>query len=134
MGDGYMTKMSETIGSRIRTKIIASGMSQREFAKRIGTTDVSISRYIKGTRTPKASVAAKMAEVLGCSANYLLGIDETETNSEKDFYKAMYLIARSSAEWNNKQKSEIINALFQLDKSGRMKNHEKRIHDKSAEV
>ena len=111
-----MTTMSNVIGDRIHTEIIASGMSQREFAKRIGTTEVSISRYIKGTRTPKASVAAKMAEVFGCSANYLLGIEEKETDSERDFFKAIYLITKSSAEWSNKQKSEIINALFQLDK------------------
>ena len=108
MGDGYMTTMSNVIGDRIHTEIIASGMSQREFAKRIGTTEVSISRYIKGTRTPKASVAAKMAEVFGCSANYLLGIEEKETDSERDFFNILSQNHQLNGTINKSQKSSML--------------------------
>lgn len=46
-------------------------MSQRDFARALGTTEVSVSRYIKGEREPKATVCIKMAKILGCTAEEL---------------------------------------------------------------
>lgn len=51
-------------------------MSQRDLAAKIGVTEVSMSRYLSGNRTPKAPVIAQMAATLGVSTDYLLGIEE----------------------------------------------------------
>ena len=54
------------------------GMTQRELADAIGTTEVSISRYVTGERIPKATTCIHMAKVLGCSAEELYKIKSTE--------------------------------------------------------
>jgi transcriptional regulator with XRE-family HTH domain len=106
---------TETVGNRIRKELSTIGISQRALAKLLGVTEVTITRYIKGERTPRASIAAKMAEVFRCSVEYLLGIKEKEINCERDFYRALRLVTRSAEKWDNKQKAELINALMCLD-------------------
>lgn len=65
-----------TIGERIDIALKKRGMTQRELAAAVGTTEVSMTRYISGKRTPKGSVIAKIAEVLEVSTDYLLMGDE----------------------------------------------------------
>lgn len=62
------------LGDRIKILLDRRGMAQRELADRIGCTEVSVSRYITGARMPKAPTLAKIAKVLGVSADVLLGI------------------------------------------------------------
>lgn len=62
------------LGDRIKILLDRRGMAQRELADRIGCTEVSMSRYITGARMPKAPTLAKIAKVLGVSADVLLGI------------------------------------------------------------
>ena len=40
-------------------------MTQRELAKKVGTTETSISRYIDNTRKPNVYIAIKIARSLG---------------------------------------------------------------------
>ena len=54
------------------------GLNQEQLAKMAGTTQQNISRYENGTRDPKANTLAKMAQALGVSISYLLGITEDE--------------------------------------------------------
>lgn len=42
-----------------------AGVTQRELAKKIGTTEVTMSRWYKGERTPKITDVEKMVKVLG---------------------------------------------------------------------
>ena len=60
---------------RLKELLDKRGMSQRELADKIGTTEVSVSRYIKGERTPKGPVITKIAQVLNVSTDYLLRDD-----------------------------------------------------------
>lgn len=48
-----------------------AGITQRELAERAGVTETSMSRYISGSRIPKAPICIKIAEVLGCNAEDL---------------------------------------------------------------
>ncbi|NCC42476.1 MAG: XRE family transcriptional regulator [Clostridia bacterium] len=57
---------------RIKEQLIKNCMSQRELADTIGTTEVSISRYVSGERVPKAPLIAKMAKALNCTCDELL--------------------------------------------------------------
>lgn len=54
------------------------GLNQEQLAKMAGTTQQNISRYENGTRDPKANTLAKMAQALGVSISYLLGITDDE--------------------------------------------------------
>lgn len=52
-------------------------MTQCELANLIGTTNVTISRYISGDRSPRIEIIVKIAEVFNVSIDYLLGLSST---------------------------------------------------------
>lgn len=51
-------------------------MTQIKLAKKIGTSNVTISRYLTGDRIPRLDVVMKIASVFHVSLDYLLGISE----------------------------------------------------------
>lgn len=68
-------------------------MSQVKLANLIGTTNVTISRYISGERKPRIEIVGKIAEVLGCSTDYLLGISDTKilpSSKKNPLYQSIY--------------------------------------------
>ena len=83
------------LGGRIADLLKQSGLTQRELADRVGITEVSLSRYISGNRTPKGPVIANIANALHTTSDYLLGTEE-----KKDFnsqYNQIHrLIARNA--------------------------------------
>ena len=66
------------IGDRIKNRLDEIGMSQRELADKCKLTEVSMSRYINGTRTPKAPMVCIMAKALYTTPNSLLGWEEEQ--------------------------------------------------------
>lgn len=60
------------LGDRIKEALSASGMSQRELADKCHITEVSLSRYIRSERMPKASVLKDISDALGVSTDYLI--------------------------------------------------------------
>ncbi len=68
-------------------------ISQVRLSELIGTTNVTISRYINGSRKPRIEIVEKMAEVLEVSVDYLLGISNVKslpTSKVKDDYTILY--------------------------------------------
>ena len=59
------------LSNRIRQAIEKSGKTQRQIADAIGITEVSMSRYTHGERTPKATIMPKLAEACGVSVEWL---------------------------------------------------------------
>ena len=66
------------IGDRIKRRLDEIGMSQRELADKCKLTEVSMSRYINGTRIPKASMVCIMAKALYTTPNSLLGWEDAQ--------------------------------------------------------
>lgn len=64
-------------GALITAKLEEKNMTQRELAEAVGVTEVSMSRYIKGERTPKGPVILKIAKTLGTTVEELLSADIT---------------------------------------------------------
>lgn len=58
--------------SKLKALLEKQGMTQRELAKKAGTTEVSISRYLSGQRVPRLLTLAAIAQVLGVSIDDLL--------------------------------------------------------------
>lgn len=71
-----------TIGNNIAKLLDEKGMSQRELADKAGTTEVSMSRYIKGSRTPKGPLISRIAKVLGTDPNTILKGTELDFEAE----------------------------------------------------
>lgn len=63
-------------------------MTQIQLAKKIGTSNVTISRYLNCERLPRIDVITRIASVFNVSIDYLLGItdnkDKNEINSNLD--------------------------------------------------
>lgn len=57
------------------------GISQEVLASQLGTKGPAIGRYERGTAKPTIEVAAKIANVLGVSLDYLVGNSDTELDA-----------------------------------------------------
>lgn len=79
------------IGERIRQTRQLRGYSQQELASKIGISMNSLYHYEKNRKTPSAEVVAKLAEALGVSADYLLGLTDDPAPKEKLFDISQYL-------------------------------------------
>ena len=104
--------MNTTLGERISELLSKNGLSQRELADKVGVTEVSMSRYIKGDRVPKGPIIANIALALHTTSDYLLG-QEADEDSEAIYYQTQRAIARNASKWSQKQKADLVNALFE---------------------
>lgn len=52
------------VAEQVRASITASGLSQRDFAQRIGTSASRLSTYVNGSVTPSATLMVRMRSVL----------------------------------------------------------------------
>ncbi|WP_019893412.1 helix-turn-helix domain-containing protein [Allobaculum stercoricanis] len=103
--------MSKEFGERLLSLLQRQGTTQKELAKRINTTEATLSRYISGDREPKANVVANIATALHTTSDYLLGIEQDGF----DYPRVERLLARNSANITVEQKRALINALFGED-------------------
>lgn len=58
------------IPKRISDAIFQAGLTQHELAEKIGTTDVSINRYVTGKRVPKITTMEDIANACGVDMSY----------------------------------------------------------------
>ncbi len=67
----------ENLGETIKLLRLEKGLSQPQLAKRIGVSNGIISIWENNVNEPKATYIKRLAIELGVSADYLLGINET---------------------------------------------------------
>lgn len=80
LGVLYLYNLSlPEIAERIKTNAKEKGFSIKQLQLEIGVGPNYIYQMQNG-REPSISVVAKIADVLGCSINYLLGIEEERNN------------------------------------------------------
>lgn len=103
-----------TLGCRIAELLQKNGLTQRELAEQVGVTEVSMSRYISGDRTPKGPIIANIATALHTTTDYILG-SEVVNDFDSEYYKIHRLIARNAPNMTTDQKRELVNALFESD-------------------
>lgn len=100
--------MEKELGLRIYEALKERGMTQKELAARIGVTEAVMSRYISGDRAPKPKVLASIATALNTTSDFLLGIEREDFDQPR----ICRLIARNASSLTEKEKRELINALF----------------------
>ena len=62
-----------SIGEKIKEYRTSIGMTQQDFAYRLGVTGASVSAYENGTRMPSFDVLIRIANILGVTTDDLLG-------------------------------------------------------------
>lgn len=90
------------ISENIRAALLAKGINQNQLAEAASVSNVTISRYMSGARTPGTEELYRMAKVLGVSMEYLLtGRQDPETewqvraqNAEKKLAEMKNLVAK----------------------------------------
>ena len=73
--------MIKNLASCIKSRRKNIGLTQRQLAKIIGVTDVTISRWESGKREPTWSDFVKLCEVLAMDPNWFI---EKENENERD--------------------------------------------------
>lgn len=72
--------------NRLRALRTAQRLSQTQLGKMLNCTDVTVSRYETGQRGLDSETIAKLCEIFGVSADYLLGLSDlprTELSDEE---------------------------------------------------
>lgn len=64
---------------RLTVLLDENNMSQTQLAKKIGTSNVTICRYLTCERVPRLDVVTKIAAVFNVSLDYLLGLSNDKT-------------------------------------------------------
>lgn len=103
--------MSKAFGERLLSLLQKQGLTQKQLADRLNTTEATLSRYVNGDREPKADMLANIATALNTTSDYLLGIEK----NDYDFPKLERLLARNSSQMSDKEKRALISALFGED-------------------
>ncbi len=63
---------------RLRELRQEKGLSMKQLAKELNTTDAAISNWENGINEPKISYLKSIAEYFDVTADYLLGLDDSE--------------------------------------------------------
>lgn len=71
-----------SFGSRLLEARKAKGISQEELAKYLGTKGPAIGRYERDEMKPSIEVAAKMADYLDVSLDYLVGKTDVKLDNK----------------------------------------------------
>jgi transcriptional regulator with XRE-family HTH domain len=103
-----------TLGEKLAILLKENNMNQKELAEKIGTTEMTVSRYVRNERQPKADVLSKIASVLNTTTDDLL--NRTESNDdEAEFQKIHRLIARNASKMSVEKKQKLIATLLKDD-------------------
>lgn len=88
---------------RIKSLMEERGLNQKELSKLSGITEPSISRYLKGERTPRIDIIVNFAKALDVSVEYLL--NGTNVEGIQDIKTA---IARHGSKLTKEEQNELI--------------------------
>ena len=115
--------MQEIFVKRLVELMENADMTQIELANKIGTTNVTISRYMSGERSPRIEIVAEIAKVFNVSIDYLLGLPAgknkrfIENESMVDLYKIINHLGFLNDEHKlNKDQITLIRKLLDANK------------------
>lgn len=93
---------AEKFSYRLTVLLDENNITQTELAKKIGTTNVTICRYISGERTPRIDVLIKICSVFNVSLDFLLGIEDKKLAiKNNDYNYNINLVAKKLFELDN---------------------------------
>ena len=77
----------EKFSYRLTVLLDENNMTQTQLAQKIGTSNVTIWRYLTCERLPRLDVVTKIAAVFNISLDYLLGLsdDKNVQNSDENY-------------------------------------------------
>lgn len=67
---------AQAFGRNLQEHLSSHGIEQKWVAEKMGTSQATLSRYVTGARLPGVESLVELAQVLGVSVDYLLGIEQ----------------------------------------------------------
>ncbi len=104
-------KMNNLFVERIKGLIEKIGVTQRDLAQDIGVTESTLSKYLKGERTPNRDVLLNIATALNTTSDYLLGLSDTDKET-LNFNELKGILARNSKDLSAEQKTKLIEVII----------------------
>lgn len=71
-----VTEMTYCAGSNIKLLRESKAMSRQDLAAKIGTSVQAVYNWENGKNTPTVESAAKLADIFGCTLDWLIGRDK----------------------------------------------------------
>lgn len=84
-----MVTAKEVFAERLKELLDDNDVSQARLAKAMETTPQAISSYVKGKTTPDYDMLCNIAEYLGVTTDYLLGVSHTLSDEESAMLEEM---------------------------------------------
>lgn len=113
----------ENFSYRLTVLLEENNMTQTQLAKEIGTSNVTICRYLTCERIPRLDVVTRIASVFNVSLDYLLGLTDDKnikpSDNSSDFGIAMLISKLYSLDENcylSKTQVELIKKLLLANK------------------
>jgi transcriptional regulator with XRE-family HTH domain len=78
---------AQLFGARLRELRAAADLSQRELAKRCGTSAAAISNFEAGNNSPTLGTLVRLAEALGCNVTELVEVLDRKPRSSSKSQK-----------------------------------------------
>lgn len=97
----------ESFSYRLTILLEENNMTQIQLAKKIGTSNVTICRYLTCERVPRLDVVTKIASVFNVSLDYLLGLTDDKN-------------VQTSEEGSDLSISMLISKLYSLDNNSHL--------------
>lgn len=116
-------KTIEPVGERIARLRREQGITQQDLAEKLGVTQPNISEYERGAYVPNATMIVRLAEILGVSADELLGMKPLKPKKSTEgmdtrLSKKLQQI-RGLPEHDQRAIMRMINALVAVKDNGR---------------
>ena len=86
--------------------MVQAGLNQKELARKTGLTEAAVSRYLAGSREPRAITVAAIAKALGVGPQALYG-----PVGEDEIAEAVRLVARNAGSLSEEQREALMVAL-----------------------
>lgn len=94
----------DCFGKRLRELRMKKEWRQIDLGKVIGVAGSTIALYEQGRRKPDHATLVKLVSALGCSVDYLLGVEEDQFKDESDgtrlFFEWMELIEKEKGKFD----------------------------------
>lgn len=99
-------------GENLKMFLSRNHMTNTELGKRIGVSEVTVSRWVSGDRNPRAVMVAKICEVFGCTYDDLMLPNSEEIQRDKEAYAEVLQLLEKL---NTSGIEEVINFIGLLD-------------------
>ena len=78
--------MQNVFGNRLKAARKAKGMTQWDLADVFNVTKSTVCAWEKGVRSPTINTLVRLADLLSCTTDYLLGRDGRGSGERTDYY------------------------------------------------